>query len=67
MEGARRSGSALNAYHLHLQPGPEILDAAGGLGRIHEPGRPTFTDSGGFQVMSLGSGFREVSTWVQSP
>ncbi|MDO6142347.1 tRNA guanosine(34) transglycosylase Tgt [Paenarthrobacter aurescens] len=49
-----------NAYHLYLQPGPEILDAAGGLGAFMNWSGPTFTDSGGFQVMSLGSGFKKV-------
>jgi len=49
-----------NAYHLYLQPGPEILDAAGGLGAFMNWPGPTFTDSGGFQVMSLGSGFKKV-------
>ncbi|MHA7154624.1 tRNA guanosine(34) transglycosylase Tgt [Arthrobacter sp. TMN-50] len=51
-----------NAYHLYLQPGPEILDEAGGLGRFMNWDGPTFTDSGGFQVMSLGSGFKKVIT-----
>lgn len=49
-----------NAYHLYLQPGPDILDGAGGLGRFMNWPGPTFTDSGGFQVMSLGSGFKKV-------
>ncbi|KIC69759.1 tRNA guanosine(34) transglycosylase Tgt [Pseudarthrobacter phenanthrenivorans] len=49
-----------NAYHLYLQPGPDILDEAGGLGRFMNWPGPTFTDSGGFQVMSLGSGFKKV-------
>ncbi|MDQ4502996.1 tRNA guanosine(34) transglycosylase Tgt [Sinomonas sp. ASV322] len=49
-----------NAYHLYLQPGPEILDEAGGLGKFMNWQGPTFTDSGGFQVMSLGSGFKKV-------
>ncbi len=49
-----------NAYHLYLQPGSDILDAAGGLGRFMNWSGPTFTDSGGFQVMSLGSGFKKV-------
>lgn len=49
-----------NAYHLYLQPGPQILADAGGLGAfMHWPG-PTFTDSGGFQVLSLGAGFKKV-------
>ncbi|BBY86138.1 queuine tRNA-ribosyltransferase [Mycolicibacterium tokaiense] len=49
-----------NAYHLYLQPGPAIVDEAGGLGAFMNWGGPTFTDSGGFQVLSLGSGFRKV-------
>ena len=49
-----------NAYHLYLQPGSDILDAAGGLGAFMNWDRPTFTDSGGFQVMSLGSGIKKV-------
>ena len=49
-----------NAYHLYLQPGADILDAAGGLGKFMNWQGPTFTDSGGFQVMSLGSGFKKV-------
>jgi queuine tRNA-ribosyltransferase len=49
-----------NAYHLYLQPGAETLDAAGGLGKFMNWDRPTFTDSGGFQVMSLGAGFKKV-------
>ena len=49
-----------NAYHLYLQPGPAIVDAAGGLGRFMNWPGPTYTDSGGFQVMSLGVGFKKV-------
>ena len=49
-----------NAYHLYLQPGPDIVDEAGGLGAFMNWRGPTFTDSGGFQVLSLGSGFRKV-------
>ena len=49
-----------NAYHLYLQPGSEILDAAGGLAAFMNWPGPTFTDSGGFQVMSLGSGIKKV-------
>ncbi|MFL4478071.1 tRNA guanosine(34) transglycosylase Tgt [Paeniglutamicibacter sp. ORCA_105] len=49
-----------NAYHLYLQPGADILDTAGGLGKFMNWSGPTFTDSGGFQVMSLGSGFKKV-------
>jgi queuine tRNA-ribosyltransferase len=49
-----------NAYHLYLQPGPEIVDQAGGLGKFMNWSGPTFTDSGGFQVLSLGVGFKKV-------
>ena len=49
-----------NAYHLYLQPGPEIVDEAGGLGAFMNWPGPTFTDSGGFQVLSLGVGFKKV-------
>jgi queuine tRNA-ribosyltransferase len=49
-----------NAYHLYLQPGPGVIEAAGGLGRFMNWPGPTFTDSGGFQVMSLGVGFKKI-------
>ena len=49
-----------NAYHLYLQPGADLVDAAGGLGAFMNWPGPTFTDSGGFQVMSLGVGFKKV-------
>lgn len=49
-----------NAYHLFLQPGPEVLDAAGGLAKFMNWNGPTFTDSGGFQVLSLGSGYKKI-------
>lgn len=49
-----------NAYHLYLQPGPDIVEEAGGFGPFMNWHGPTFTDSGGFQVMSLGSGFKKV-------
>jgi queuine tRNA-ribosyltransferase len=48
-----------NAYHLYLQPGHELVDRAGGLGKFMNWPGPTFTDSGGFQVLSLGSGFKK--------
>lgn len=48
-----------NAYHLYLQPGSDIVEEAGGLGVFMNWSGPTFTDSGGFQVMSLGAGFKK--------
>lgn len=61
-EVAELGGQAVlaNAYHLYLQPGSDIVDEAGGLGAFMNWPGPTFTDSGGFQVMSLGAGFKKV-------
>jgi queuine tRNA-ribosyltransferase len=62
-ESMRDSGAQAllaNAYHLYLQPGAEIVDEAGGLGAFMNWNGPTFTDSGGFQVLSLGVGFKKV-------
>lgn len=49
-----------NAYHLYLQPGADVLDEAGGLGKFMNWPGPTVTDSGGFQVLSLGVGFKKI-------
>ena len=49
-----------NAYHLYLQPGADIVDEAGGLAAFMGWHGPTITDSGGFQVLSLGVGFKKV-------
>ena len=49
-----------NAYHLYLQPGADVLDEAGGLSKFMNWPGPTVTDSGGFQVLSLGVGFKKV-------
>ncbi len=46
-----------NTYHLYLQPGTDILEKAGGLGKFMDWPGPTFTDSGGFQAFSLGAAF----------
>lgn len=53
-----------NAYHLYLRPGHKIIDDAGGLHKFMNWQGPTFTDSGGFQVMSLGVGFKKVIDMV---
>jgi len=49
-----------NAYHLYLQPGADIVDEAGGVARFMGWDGPTITDSGGFQVLSLGVGFKKI-------
>lgn len=48
-----------NTYHLLLQPGPDIIHKAGGLGKFMHWDKPTFTDSGGFQVFSLGMAYKK--------
>jgi queuine tRNA-ribosyltransferase len=42
-----------NTYHLHLQPGEDIVEQAGGVHRFMGWSQPMLTDSGGFQVFSL--------------
>jgi queuine tRNA-ribosyltransferase len=46
-----------NTYHLYLQPGMEIVRNHGGFAPMMGWKGPTLTDSGGFQVFSLGSAF----------
>lgn len=43
-----------NTYHLYLRPGPRIVQQAGGLNKFMAWKKPVLTDSGGFQVFSLG-------------
>ncbi len=43
-----------NTYHLYLRPGIEIIESAGGLHKFNRWDRPILTDSGGYQVFSLG-------------
>lgn len=45
-----------NTFHLHLQPGEGIVAGAGGLHRFMGWDKPILTESGGFQVFSLGRG-----------
>ncbi len=44
-----------NTYHLHLRPGEDLIGNAGGLHTFMQWGKPILTDSGGFQVFSLGA------------
>jgi queuine tRNA-ribosyltransferase len=43
-----------NTYHLYLRPGTELLERAGGLHKFNGWRKPILTDSGGYQVYSLG-------------
>ena len=49
-----------NTYHLYLRPGHDIVREAGGLHKFMNWDRPILTDSGGFQVFSLGA-MRKIS------
>jgi queuine tRNA-ribosyltransferase/7-cyano-7-deazaguanine tRNA-ribosyltransferase len=50
-----------NTYHLHLRPGEEIIKKSGKLHKFMNWDKPLMTDSGGFQVFSLGFG-RDLGT-----
>ena len=65
-----------NTYHLHLRPGEDVIEKMGGLAKFmswvnedgpacnalrSNAGRPTMTDSGGFQVFSLGAAQKKVT------
>ena len=49
-----------NTFHLWLRPGVDVIEAHGGLHRFMGWDRPLLTDSGGFQVFSLGA-FRKIT------
>lgn len=56
-EQVRSTGADIvlgNTYHLHLQPGEDVIAQAGGLATFTGWRGPMLTDSGGFQVFSLG-------------
>lgn len=62
-EELKEMGAAIilsNTYHLFLRPGPDIVEAAGGLHGFMRWDRPILTDSGGFQVFSL-SNLRQIT------
>lgn len=59
LKQVKGSGTQLliaNTFHLHLKPGEDIVKKAGGLHSFMHWDRPLMTDSGGFQVFSLGFG-----------
>lgn len=54
-----------NTYHLYLQPGDDLIKEAGGLHKFMNWNGPMMTDSGGFQVFSLGVAYgKEISKIV---
>lgn len=68
-EMVKLSGSQVvlaNTYHLFLNPGEKVVKKAGGFGSFMNWDGPTMTDSGGFQVFSLGEAFGEKVSKVAS-
>lgn len=59
VEGIGGQAILANTYHLMLRPGAEVIEQAGGLGKFMNWDGPTFTDSGGFQVFSLGMAYKK--------
>ncbi len=55
LEGLKCQVELSNTYHLHLRPGDGIIKKMGGLHKFMVWDRPILTDSGGFQVFSLGT------------
>jgi queuine tRNA-ribosyltransferase/7-cyano-7-deazaguanine tRNA-ribosyltransferase len=58
VEDLRKIGTQViitNAYHLHLQPGEDLIERMGGLHRFMGWEGPLMIDSGGFQIFSLGA------------
>ena len=53
LDAAKAQMILANTYHLHLQPGEDIVSEAGGLHSFMAWDKPILTDSGGFQVFSL--------------
>lgn len=58
-EEVKRTNTQLliaNTYHLHIRPGEDVVKKHGDLHKFMQWDRPLMTDSGGFQVFSLGFG-----------
>lgn len=58
MEMVRSTGAGIvlgNTYHLHLTAGEDLVNDSGGLAKFSHWDGPMLTDSGGFQVFSLGA------------
>ena len=49
----------VNAYHLMLRPGTDVIVKAGGIHKFMNWNSPLFSDSGGFQVFSLGMAYKK--------
>lgn len=56
VQAAKTGMLIANTFHLHVRPGERVVRSAGGLHKFMSWERPLMTDSGGFQVFSLGFG-----------
>jgi queuine tRNA-ribosyltransferase len=56
-----------NTFHLYLRPGLEVIQEHGGLHKFMKWYKPILTDSGGFQVFSLGAKIKEEGVTFRSP
>ncbi len=52
----------VNNYHSYLRPGTDVIESFGGLHKFMDIDFPILTDSGGFQVFSLGLGMSQKKT-----
>ncbi|MFQ6826687.1 MAG: tRNA guanosine(34) transglycosylase Tgt [Faecalimonas sp.] len=59
LQGIKTQVELSNTYHLHVQPGDEVVKKLGGLHKFMVWDKPILTDSGGFQVFSL-AGLRKI-------
>ena len=55
-----------NTYHLFLKPGEKLISKLGGLHKFMNWNKPIITDSGGFQVFSLGYGLVHKANKIKS-
>ncbi|PWU23089.1 tRNA guanosine(34) transglycosylase Tgt [Candidatus Cerribacteria bacterium 'Amazon FNV 2010 28 9'] len=56
-----------NTYHLYLRPGEEVVHTLGGIQRMMNWDKPVLTDSGGFQVFSLGEQLKGKNSKIKIP
>lgn len=55
-----------NTYHMYLRPGMEVIKKSGGMHKFMHWPKPMLTDSGGFQVFTLGTKITNDGVWFKS-
>ena len=65
VDGIGAQAVLANAYHLYLQPGPDVLDEAGGLSTFMNWQKPTFTDMVASGLCLLALDLRKLLIWVE--